>query len=202
MGFSWLVMTATRSGKSRAGRPGYVVQSDPEALSLRVRPRYPASPWDWLDTAPDHQLQDDVVTADSLQVRSAPVYDAVVVTGEIAGKGVTATVRRTGEAGTLYAPQASSPLINSDPVASERGRNILSDRGEQAAVDLTLPLFPMPLATGETGRILPLDLVRVTEAEATWHGLCTAMRIAASRDNGALLVEQSVTLERHFTDAD
>lgn len=181
---------------------GAVVQSDPETLSLRVRPRYPASPWDWLDTEPDHELQDDVVTADSLQVRSAPVYDAVVVTGEIAGKGVTATVRRTGEAGTLYAQQASSPLINSDPVAGERGRNILSDRGEQAAVDLTLPLFPTPVATGETGRILPLDLVRVTEAEATWHGLCTAVRIAASRDNGALLVEQSVTLERHFTDAD
>lgn len=57
-------------------------------------------------------------------------------------------------------------------------------------------------ASGETGRVLPLDLVRVTEAAATWHGLCTAVRIAASRDNGALLVEQSITLERHFTDAD
>lgn len=181
---------------------GAVVQSDPETLALRVLPRYPASPWDWLDTEPDHQLQDDVVTSDSLQVRSAPTYDAVVVTGEIAGKGVTATVRRTGEAGTLYAPQASSPLINTDAVAGERGRNVLSDRGEQAAIDLTFPLFPTPVATGETGRVLPLDLVRVTESEATWHGLCTAVRIAASRDNGALLVEQSITLERHFTDAD
>ena len=104
---------------------GAVVQSDPEGLALRVRPRYPASPWDWPDTEPDHQLQDDIVTADSLQVRSAPLYDAVVVTGEIAGKGVTATVRRAGEAGSLYAPQASSPLINTEPVAGERARNCL-----------------------------------------------------------------------------
>ncbi len=182
---------------------GAVVQSDSEAASLRVLPRYPASPWDWTATTPDHIVQDDIVTADALQVRSAPLYDAVVVTGEIAGKGVTAIVRRAGEAGALYAPQASDPLINTDAVASERGRNILSDRGEQASIELTLPLFAAPLGAGQTGRVLPLHLVRVVEGEGIWHGLCAATRVTATRSgSGALLVEQTISLERHYTDAD
>lgn len=181
---------------------GAVVQSDPEDLVLRLVPRYPASPWDWTTTTPDHVVQDDIVVADSLQVRSAPLYDAVVVTGEIAGKGVTATVKRAGEAGTLFAPQASSPLINVDAAAGERGRNILSDRGEQANIDMTLPMFPAPLASGQTGRVLPQQLVRVEEAESTWHGQCTAYRVDARLEGKALVVEQTITLERHYSDAD
>jgi hypothetical protein len=180
---------------------GAVVQSDPEGLSITVRPRYPASPWDWPTTEPAHFLQDDIVLADGMSVRSQPLFDAVVVTGEIQGKGVTAVVKRSGEAGTLYAPQASSPLINTDAAAAERGRNVLSDRGEQAAVDLTLPLFPSPLGPAETGRVLPLDLVEVQEADGTWQGLCTAIRVDARRDGGALVIEQTITLERHLSDA-
>ena len=133
---------------------------------------------------------------------NAPLYDAVVVTGEIAGKGVTATVKRAGEAGTLFAPQASSPLINVDAAAGERGRNILSDRGEQANIDMTLPMFPAPLASGQTGRVLPQQLVRVEEAESTWHGQCTAYRVDARLEGKALVVEQTITLERHYSDAD
>lgn len=72
---------------------------------------------------------------ESVQMRSAPPYDGVVVTGELAGKGVTATIRKGGEAGQLFAPQASSPLINMAAAASERGRNILSDRGELTTYD-------------------------------------------------------------------
>lgn len=181
---------------------GAVVQSDPEDLSLRVLPRYPASPWNWTSTTPHHVIQDDIVVADSLQVRSAPLYDAVVVSGEIQGKGVNATVKRAGEAGTLFAPQVTSPLINVDAAAGERGRNILGDRGEQANIDLTLPMFPEPLSAGHTGRVLPQRLVRVEEAEATWHGLCTAYRVDARLEGNALVVEQTVTLERHFSDAD
>lgn len=73
---------------------GGLVQSDPADLSLRVRAAYPVSPWLWRDTQPDHVLQEDIVLTESLQMRSAPLYDAVVVTGELAGKGVTCKVRR------------------------------------------------------------------------------------------------------------
>ncbi|MBN5108799.1 hypothetical protein JY464_06890 [Stenotrophomonas maltophilia] len=181
---------------------GGVVQSDPSALAMRVRAAYPASPWDWRTTPPDHVLQEDIVLTESLQMRSAPLYDAVVVTGELAGKGVTCKVRRSGEEGRLYAQQVSSPLITVPAAGAERGRNILCDRGEQAAVDLTVPLFAEPLNAGEIGLMLPLDLVEVVGADGTWHGQCESLRIEVSADDRAVVIEQTVTLERHYTDAD
>lgn len=181
---------------------GAVVQSHPSDLAVRVRPRYPASPWDWRDVSPDHVLQDDLIVNEALDVRSAPLYDAVVVTGELQGKGVTAVVRRSGEAGTLYAPQASGPLITTAAVATERGRNIISDRGEQASISVTLPMFPAPLAPGHIGCILPQELVEVRAEGDTWHGLCTAMQIDVRVSDNACVVEQTITLERHYTDAD
>ncbi len=181
---------------------GAVVQSDPASLALRVVPRYPASPWDWLNTQPDVILQDDIVLTESLQVRSVPKYDAVVVTGELEGKGVTCRVRRAAEAGTLYAGQVTSPLINTAAAGAERGRNVLGDRGEQAAIDLVIPLFSAPLSGGQVGRVLPLDLVEFQSASGTWHGLCTGLRIDARMDDSACVIEQTITLERHYTDAD
>ena len=185
-----------------AGASGGVVQSHPSDLALVVRASYPASPWLWRETTPDHLLQEDIVLTESLQMRSAPLYDAVVVTGELAGKGVTCKVRKAGEAGQLFAQQVSSPLINVAAAAAERGRNILCDRGEQAAVDLTVPLFPKPLKGGEIGVILPLDLVQVLSSEGTWHGQCESIRIEVVVDQQAVVIEQTATLERHFTDAD
>lgn len=132
-------------------------------------------------------------------MRSAPLYDAVVVTGELAGKGVTCKVRRAGEAGQLFAQQVSSPLINTAAAGAERGRNILADRGEQAAIDLVVPLFTAPLRPGEVGRILPLDLVEVVGEEGTWHGLFTAVRTEARIGEKAVVIEQTITLERHYS---
>jgi hypothetical protein len=111
-------------------------------------------------------------------------------------------VRRSGEAGQLFAQQVNSPLINTSAVAAERGRNILADRGEQAAVDLVLPLFAGPLRAGEVGRVLPLDLVEVVGEGGIWHGLCTAVRTEARIGDKAAVIEQTITLERHYTDAD
>jgi hypothetical protein len=151
----WTVGTALRrkrqglvNGEDRSGQScrGLVRSQDhPAEASLRVGARYPHSPWEWRDRTPDHVVQEDIVSNESLQVRSAPLYNAVVVTGELAGKSVTCRVRRAGEAGQLFAQQVSSPLINTSAVAAERGRNILADRGEQAAIDLVLPLFAGPL---------------------------------------------------------
>lgn len=181
---------------------GAVVQSHPQDLSLHVRASYPTSPWLWRETQPAHVLQEDIVLTESLQMRSAPLYDAVVVTGEIPGKGVTCKVRKAGEAGQLYAQQVSSPLISVAAAGAERGRNVLSDRGEQAAVDLTVPLFPKPLKAGEVGAIMPLDLVEVVAAEGTWHGQCESLRIEVVIDQQAVVIEQTATIERHYTDAD
>jgi len=49
----------------------------------------------------------------------------------------------------LFAQQVTSPLIDTSAVAAERGRNILADRGDQAAIDLVSPLFTGPLRPAE-----------------------------------------------------
>ncbi|WP_234412820.1 hypothetical protein [Stenotrophomonas sp. YAU14A_MKIMI4_1] len=181
---------------------GGVVQSDPATLALSVRAAYPISPWDWRTSQPDHVLQEDIVLTESLQMRSAPLYDAVVVTGELAGKGATCRVRKAGEEGRLYAQQVSNPLITVPAAGAERGRNILCDRGEQAAVDLTVPLFAQPLKAGEVGLLLPLDLVEVVSEDGTWHAQCESLRIEVAVEAQAVVIEQTATLERHYTDAD
>lgn len=72
----------------------------------------------------------------------------------------------------------------------------------QAAIDLVLPLFPTPVGGGQVGRVLPLDLVEVQSSSGFWHGLCTGLRIDARMDENTCVIEQTVTLERHYTDAD
>lgn len=66
-------------------------------------------------------MQEYIVLAESLQTRSEPLHDAVVVTGELPGKGVTCKVRKDGEAGQLFAQQVSSPLIMLLPSAPSAG---------------------------------------------------------------------------------
>ena len=183
-----------------AAAAGAVVQSDPALPQVRIAPRYPVSPWAWTVTAPDVQIQDDIVTGERLQLQSRPAFDAVIVAGEKVG--VAARVIREGEAGQTYAPQQVDQLITHADGARERGRNVLADRGGQAAVEHDIPLFPAPLATGQPGLVLPLQLARRITAEGTWHGLATATRITATRQGPAVDVVQTVTLERHYTDAD
>ena len=183
-----------------ASASGAVVLSDPADKAIRIVPRYPVSPWDWTSTAPDREFVDDVILSEAVNVRSVPKYDAVVVSGELGGKGVLVRVVRTGEAGTVYAQQATDPLINTVAVATERGRNILSDRGEQEQIDLTVPLFPVASLVGPH-RVMPLDLVQVLDAAGTWMGLATAVRVSGRRENDAVIIDQSISLERHYTDA-
>lgn len=183
-----------------AAAAGAVVQSDPALPQVRIAPRYPVAPWDWTTTAPDVQIQDDIVTGERLQLQSRPNFDAVIVAGEKVG--VAARVIREGEAGQTYAPQQIDQLITHADGARERGRNVLADRGGQAAVEHDIPLFPAPLGTGQPGLVLPLQLARRITAEGTWHGVATAVRITATRQGAAVDVVQTVTLERHYTDAD
>lgn len=186
-----------------AAASGAVVLSHPSDKALRIVPRYPVSPWAWTTSTPDHVVLDDVVLEDSMSIRSAPLYDAVIVSGEVDGKGELVRVTREGEAGNLYAQQVTEALINTVPVATERGRNILGDRGEQAQVDLTVPLFPASSTAGPH-RVLPMELVQVQAAGGDWMGLATGISITVRRDGdepGALVVEQALSLERHFSDA-
>ncbi len=179
---------------------GAVVQSHPTDPVVQIRARHPVSPWDWPTTSPDVIIQDDIVTGARLQLQSKPLFDAVIVAGERVG--VSARVRRDGEAGQTYAPQQVDQLITHADGARERGRNVLSDRGGQASIEHDLPLFGAPLQAGQPGLVLPLMLAQRIAGEGTWHGLVTAVRIEARRQDKAVDITQTVTIERHYADAD
>ena len=59
-------------------------------------------------------------------------------------------------------------------------------------------LLEQPLAAGTIGRVLPLELVEVQAATGNWQALCTAARWDVRRTGDALVVEQAITLERHY----
>jgi hypothetical protein len=179
---------------------GGVVQSHPSLPQVTIAPRYPVSPWDWTTTAPDVEIQDDIVTGTRLQLQSRPPFDAVIVAGEKVG--VAARVVREGEAGQTYAPQQVDQLITHADGARERGRNVLSDRGGQASIEHDIPLFAAPLGSGQPGLVQPLQLVRRIAGEGTWHGLASGVRISATRQDKAIDIVQTVTIERRYTDAD
>lgn len=212
-GVSWLVtagawyydsLTPMAALLRIAEASGSVVQSHPSEPEVRIVPRYPVSPWAWPETAPDVEIQDDIVTGTRLQLQSRPNFDAVIVAGERVG--VAARVKREGSAGQTYAPQQVDQLITHADGARERGRNVLSDRGGQATIEHDIPLFSAPLSSGQPGLVLPLQLVRRVAGEGTWHGLATAVRINAAlvkTATGVVFdVTQTVTIERHYTDAD
>lgn len=185
-----------------AAASGSVVQAHPWDTVLLVRPRYPASPWDWATTAPDKQIQDDIILGDSLRPASKPLYDYVLVSGEQVG--FSDPIVRDGAAGDTRAQMVVDPLMTDHLATRERGRNVLCDRGEQADIDITIPLFPASV-TDQPGLVLPLQLVQVIEP-ASWKGLATATKISAAMQSvngvGVLVVEQTVTLERHYSDAE
>lgn len=200
----WKYEGATPIGAIRAiaQASGGVLQSHPWDMTLRIAARYPISPWEWGVTAPEKQILDDMIYEDSMQIVSRPLYNYVLISGEQVG--VSDEVIRDGSAGDIRAEMKVDPLITTHDVAAERGRNELCDRGEQAQWDLTIPLYPAS-APSMPGLILPLQLVEVVEAVA-WKGLAIGTQITAqvrSDGNGAnvLVVDQRITLERHYTDA-
>lgn len=200
----WRYEGATPIGAVRAiaAASGAILQSHLWDTQLRIVPRYPVSPWSWGVTAPDKQILDDMIYEDSLRVVSRPLYNYVLVSGEQVG--VSDEIVREGSAGDVRLPMKVDPLIVEHDVALERGRNELCDRGEQAQIDLVIPLYPAS-ATDKPGLVLPLHLVEVVELVA-WKGLAIATSIEASMQSGGngtsvLVVNQRITLERHYSDA-
>lgn len=85
-------------------------------------------------------------------------------------------------------------------MTAARGAAVLADGGEQAIVSMQVPLFA-PTAVGMPGLVLPLELVEIVEAES-WKALAIGVDISAQAGgDGHLSVSQTITLERHFSDA-
>ncbi|MCQ4165147.1 hypothetical protein [Tahibacter harae] len=201
-GGTWSYDAQTPLGAVReiAAAAGAIVLSHPWDLVLRVRPRYPVSPWEWAGAAPDAYIPADVVVSDSLRTSSRPLYNYVLVSGK--QQGVSDPVIRTGSAGDVREQQVVDALITQHDVARERGRNVLGGRGVVHSVSARMPLFAAA-ETDKPGLVQPLALVEFVEGGA-WRGLAVSCAIDVSVDSttGLLTVYQTVELERHISDED
>ena len=161
--------------------------------ALVVQPRYRISPWAWEEetTSVDHAIPESMVLSLSLEWRPAPAYNAVYVSG--INEGVAVEVQRTGSAGDEPAPDIIEEWLTTTGVNTERGRNVLSEGGDQALVTIELPLTAK---SQHPGLVQPGRLVRVLEGESAWVGLCLSTRIT-SAGSGAGRVAQTLALERH-----
>ena len=185
-----------------AAASGAVVQSDIAAKTLHIRPRYPVKPWAWAASPFDVTVTDDHALQITEKVVSKPRFDSVFVSAE--AKGVMGFFKRSGEAGTSYAPQFVHPLISDATPHAEAGANILADRGRQSDWTFAgMPLYPEPLLPGLIGLLRPLQLAQVATAGETWVGLVTRNRIdfARSSDGRGLVVHQTANITRHPEDA-
>lgn len=186
-----------------AAARGAVLQSAPGDAQLIVQSRYPVSPWQWSAAVADVALPSDWITGDSAQQQSKPMYDAVIIAGQ--QQGVLAKITRQASAGQTFAPQVVDQLIVTPEVATERGRNVLADRGIQEQVNMDIPLFPPGTITaGMSGLYAPLLLVDVQDPTDPWQGQTVGVSISARRggpDSKALEIWQNVSLERHISDA-
>lgn len=186
-----------------AAARGAVVQSAPGDAKLIVQSRYPVSPWAWTPAAADVALPIDWCTDETVQQQSKPMYDAVIIAGT--QQGVLAKVSRSGSAASTFASQVVDQLIVTPDVATERGRNVLADRGMQWQVDLQIPLHaPGDVTAGMSGLYAPLLLVDVQDPADPYQAQSVGVTISARRggdSDKALEIWQRVSLERHLSDA-
>ncbi len=165
---------------------GGYVQPHRTAATLRVLPRYPATPWTWNTLTPDFELPSAVASVEGIEWRSLPAYDRIFV-GGTTGAGVLGQVTRAGTAGGSVAPMVTHPLIANAIAARQRGLAELSNTGRQALVTLRMPVL------AETGIIQPGALVRYVDGPTTRLGLVRSTAVSWDRP----VLRQTIGLETH-----
>lgn len=165
---------------------GGYVQPHRTAATLRVLPRYPATPWTWGALTPDFELPSDVASVEGIEWKSLPAYDRIFVGGTTT-EGVLGQVTRAGTAGGVVAPMVTHPLVTNAIAARQRGLAELSNTGRQALVTLRIPVL------AETGIIQPGAMVRYVDAGITRLGLVRSTSVSWERP----VLRQTIGLETH-----
>lgn len=168
-----------------AGAAGGYLQPHPSLQKLMAIPRYPALPWLWGSVTPDYELPTAVTSRESIEWIQRPMYDRVFVSGQQAG--VLGQVTRAGTAGGLLAPMVTDALITTASAARQRGTSVLSDTGNQAKVQLRLPVLP------ETGVIPPGKFVRYVDDGETRLGLSRSVSLESNFPE----IWQTIGVETH-----
>ena len=178
-----------------ADAAGGIIQTDPTAQTLHVVSRYKTSPWNWGQATPDVILPDSIVKELSREYKPAPAYNAVYVSGQMAG-GVTVWVKRTGTAGDIQMPQIVHALITSREIGQERGRIALSSCGAWETVTI---LTQLAIPPDSPALILPGKLIQVVEGGVSWKGQVSGVTISAQWQTGTgIYVLQQLEVERYY----
>ncbi|MDO8180145.1 MAG: hypothetical protein Q7T62_18005 [Undibacterium sp.] len=164
-----------------AAAAGAFIQPDPVNKTLRVRPRFPAKPWEWNAATPDLELPSAAIVKESIAWIDKPAYNAIYISGSTAG-GVLGHVKRIGSAGDVIAPMVTDALITDAIAARQRGLSLLADTGRSATYSLSLPVLP------ETGIIDPGTLVRYVDGTAI-IGVVKSVSISASEATARQTIE-------------
>lgn len=172
---------------------GASVRPDPRYDRLVVSPRYRELPWQWSSAAADAVLGRDVTTEQGIRWESQPAYNAVVVSGTVAGNVVSA--KRTGSAGNIVATMVADALLTEPAANTERARQVLSAGGRKHRVSRALPLLPAALDT--PGLLVPGLLVDVGDEPSAWVGMVDSVSIA-TEGSPPTKITQTVELERHI----
>lgn len=198
--WSYQEATAMQALGELAAAIGAGIETARTTLELRVRPRYPISPWNWGAASPYAAIPAHIIASLSGGAARGPGANGVYV---FDGAGSGALVRIDGTGGEVQVTQIVERLLANEDALQERGRVEIARGGRITPHTLQIPLFPSPAAPG----LLPLRaLLQVTEPldpadpEAdpdVWRGQVMAVRIDADRAGGPNSVRQTLTLERH-----
>lgn len=170
-----------------ASAAGAFVQAERVNRILRVRPRYPAWPWEW-GTAADAEWPTAILTNLQQTPKFGNNYNAVYAAGTRNG-GLMGYVKRAGTAGDQQpgAPITHALITHAD-AARAFGGTYLADQQDQIAVSFdTILGGDAPLAELATR-------LKLTEPGLASQTLLTeAVSIRVQRGNNAVTVTQSVS---------
>lgn len=168
-----------------AAAAGGYIQPAAATQTIRVLPRYAATPWTWNSLTPDFELPADITTRESIDWVQKAAYNRVYVSG--IEQGVLGEVTRAGTGGNLIAPMITDPLVTDVIAARQRGISILSNTGRVANVSLRLPVLP------ETGVITPGKFVKYVDNGLSRIGVVRSTSV----EIGMPEIFQTIGVETH-----
>jgi hypothetical protein len=169
-----------------AAAAGAFIQPDPVTQTLRVRPRYPAAPWDWTSLTPDIELPSSAITQEGITWADLPAYNGVYISGSTTG-GVLCGVKRAGTAGDVQSQMIIDSLITHADAGRQRGIQVLSATGRQTMYTLGLPVL------SETGIIEPGTVLRYVDGGNARIGLVKGVSANAVMPS----IRQTIELETY-----
>jgi len=185
--FSVTDMTISQIVAVVAKAVGGIFRTHPYEKELQFLYRFPVSPKDWGSTEPKEFLLTGIILGQSNESETHPNYNYVVVSGK--DYGCLVHVKRSGTSYDIPAPHVVDPLIQTQQVGMQRGRNILDEEGyDRCIVTLDLPL-PHASSNDRPKLLFPGDLVQVYDLNEVWKAAVLSTAILFNLNSVTMTVK-------------